>query len=92
MPLHLGTVWKIQSDCSCARQSMVIRACSGIGLCMVHDSLKFALRAPLRCHGHAGKTTGDAARKLGLKHVFHPDNPGISGFVDAIMDALTFKP
>ncbi|KAK9867064.1 hypothetical protein WJX84_009554 [Apatococcus fuscideae] len=44
---------------------------------------------PVAC---IGKTTGNAAKKLGLLHVFHPDNPGISGFVDAIMEALAFQP
>ena len=40
----------------------------------------------------AGKTTGDAAKKLGLQDVFFPDSPGIDGFVDSIIEALASRP
>ncbi|KAF3786898.1 Uroporphyrinogen-III synthase [Nymphaea thermarum] len=35
-----------------------------------------------------GVTTALAAKKLGLKKVYHPENPGIEGWVESILEAL----
>ncbi|CAH2060795.1 unnamed protein product [Thlaspi arvense] len=35
-----------------------------------------------------GETTASAARRLGLKHVYHPEQPGLEGWVESIMEAL----
>ncbi|XP_010268820.1 PREDICTED: uroporphyrinogen-III synthase, chloroplastic [Nelumbo nucifera] len=35
-----------------------------------------------------GETTALAAKKLGLKNVYHPTNPGLEGWVDSILEAL----
>ncbi|ESQ39471.1 hypothetical protein EUTSA_v10001252mg [Eutrema salsugineum] len=35
-----------------------------------------------------GETTASAARRLGLKHVYHPEKPGLEGWVESIMAAL----
>ncbi|KAG6520406.1 hypothetical protein ZIOFF_017456 [Zingiber officinale] len=35
-----------------------------------------------------GETTGLAAKKLGLKNVYYPKNPGLEGWVDSILEAL----
>ncbi|EPS68440.1 hypothetical protein M569_06329 [Genlisea aurea] len=35
-----------------------------------------------------GETTALAAKKLGLTNVFFPENPGLEGWVDAILEAL----
>lgn len=35
-----------------------------------------------------GQTSAVAAQKAGLKRVFYPDNPGIDGWVQSILDAL----
>ncbi|CAF2049289.1 hypothetical protein HID58_035971 [Brassica napus] len=36
-----------------------------------------------------GETTASAARRLGFKKVYHPEQPGLEGWVDSIMEALT---
>uniref|UniRef100_A0A1J3HF42 Uroporphyrinogen-III synthase n=1 Tax=Noccaea caerulescens TaxID=107243 RepID=A0A1J3HF42_NOCCA len=35
-----------------------------------------------------GETTASAARRLGLKNVYHPDQPGLEGWVESIREAL----
>ncbi|CAL9203790.1 unnamed protein product, partial [Musa hybrid cultivar] len=35
-----------------------------------------------------GETTGLAAKRLGLKNVYYPKNPGLEGWVDSILEAL----
>ncbi|PKU68503.1 Uroporphyrinogen-III synthase, chloroplastic [Dendrobium catenatum] len=35
-----------------------------------------------------GQTTALAAKKLGLKNVYYPDNPGLDGWVESILEAL----
>lgn len=35
-----------------------------------------------------GLTTALAAKKLGLKNVYYPDNPGLEGWVESIIEAL----
>ncbi|KAL6548824.1 hypothetical protein OROHE_008669 [Orobanche hederae] len=35
-----------------------------------------------------GETTALAAKKLGLRNVFYPNNPGIEGWVNSILEAL----
>lgn len=35
-----------------------------------------------------GETTAMAAKRLGLKHVYYPENPGLEGWVHSILDAL----
>lgn len=35
-----------------------------------------------------GSTTADAARKAGYERVFAPEEPGLAGFVEAVVDAL----
>ncbi|TXG52360.1 hypothetical protein EZV62_021529 [Acer yangbiense] len=35
-----------------------------------------------------GETTASAAKKLGLRNVYHPTHPGIEGWVDSILEAL----
>ncbi|KAK8966250.1 hypothetical protein KSP40_PGU015091 [Platanthera guangdongensis] len=35
-----------------------------------------------------GQTTALAAKRLGLKNVYYPDNPGLEGWVDSILEAL----
>ncbi|KAK8951800.1 hypothetical protein KSP39_PZI003440 [Platanthera zijinensis] len=35
-----------------------------------------------------GQTTALAAKRLGLKNVYYPDNPGLEGWVDCILEAL----
>ncbi|CAI9116591.1 OLC1v1017782C4 [Oldenlandia corymbosa var. corymbosa] len=35
-----------------------------------------------------GETTALAAKRLGLKSVYHPTNPGLEGWVDSILEAL----
>ncbi|KAL8130594.1 hypothetical protein V2J09_019749, partial [Rumex salicifolius] len=35
-----------------------------------------------------GETTAMAAKRLGLKHVYYPENPGLEGWVCSIQDAL----
>ncbi|CAH8361458.1 unnamed protein product [Eruca vesicaria subsp. sativa] len=35
-----------------------------------------------------GETTASAARRLGFKKVYHPENPGLEGWVESIMEAL----
>ena len=35
-----------------------------------------------------GSTTADAARKAGFKRVFAPEEPGLAGFVEAVVEAL----
>ncbi|KAF2589640.1 hypothetical protein F2Q70_00041299 [Brassica cretica] len=36
-----------------------------------------------------GETTASAARRLGFKKVYHPEQPGLEGWVDSIVEALT---
>lgn len=40
---------------------------------------------PVAC---IGETSGSAAKRAGFRYVFHPHLPGVSGWVDAIRDAL----
>ncbi|KAL6995559.1 uroporphyrinogen-III synthase [Sarracenia purpurea var. burkii] len=44
------------------------------------------------CWGNAiaciGETTALAARRLGLRNVYHPENPGLEGWLDSIREAL----
>ena len=35
-----------------------------------------------------GSTTADAARKAGFERVFAPEEPGLAGFVEAVVEAL----
>ncbi|VVA98546.1 unnamed protein product [Arabis nemorensis] len=35
-----------------------------------------------------GETTASAAKRLGLKNVYYPEQPGIEGWVESIMEAL----
>ncbi|KAJ0246368.1 Uroporphyrinogen-III synthase [Hirschfeldia incana] len=35
-----------------------------------------------------GETTASAARRLGFKKVYHPEQPGLEGWVESIMEAL----
>ncbi|KAJ3702572.1 hypothetical protein LUZ61_006277 [Rhynchospora tenuis] len=35
-----------------------------------------------------GETTAAAAKKLGLKNIYYPKNPGMEGWVDSIIEAL----
>ncbi|CAA7395155.1 unnamed protein product [Spirodela intermedia] len=35
-----------------------------------------------------GETTASAAKRLGLKNVFYPSNPGLDGWVESILEAL----
>lgn len=35
-----------------------------------------------------GETTALAAKRLGLKNVYYPTNPGFEGWVDSILEAL----
>ncbi|KAK9271018.1 hypothetical protein L1049_026606 [Liquidambar formosana] len=35
-----------------------------------------------------GETTALAAKRLGLRNVYHPTNPGLDGWVDSILEAL----
>lgn len=35
-----------------------------------------------------GETTAMAAKRLGLKYVYYPENPGLEGWVHSILDAL----
>ncbi|XP_019152742.1 PREDICTED: uroporphyrinogen-III synthase, chloroplastic isoform X1 [Ipomoea nil] len=35
-----------------------------------------------------GETTALAAKRLGLRNVYHPENPGLDGWVDSILEAL----
>eukprot|EP00249_Psilotum_nudum_P017885 c26536_g1_i2 orf=593-1195(-) len=35
-----------------------------------------------------GQTSATAARKAGLKNIFYPENPGLDGWVQSILDAL----
>ncbi|KAL8145131.1 uroporphyrinogen-III synthase, chloroplastic [Apium graveolens] len=35
-----------------------------------------------------GETTALAAKRMGLKNVYHPTNPGLEGWVDSILEAL----
>lgn len=35
-----------------------------------------------------GETTGSAAKRLGLRNVYYPSNPGLEGWVGSILDAL----
>ncbi|CAL5383677.1 unnamed protein product [Camellia sinensis] len=37
-----------------------------------------------------GETTALAAKRLGLRNVYHPTNPGLEGWVDSILEALKF--
>ena len=35
-----------------------------------------------------GSTSARAAENLGLQRIYFPENPGVDGFVDSIMQAL----
>lgn len=35
-----------------------------------------------------GETTALAAKRLGLRRVYHPTNPGLEGWVDSILEVL----
>nr|GMC55000.1 uroporphyrinogen-III synthase, chloroplastic isoform X1 [Ipomoea batatas] len=35
-----------------------------------------------------GETTALAAKRLGLRNVYYPENPGLDGWVDSILEAL----
>ncbi|GMP44161.1 hypothetical protein CsSME_00013220 [Camellia sinensis var. sinensis] len=38
-----------------------------------------------------GETTALAAKRLGLRNVYHPTNPGLEGWVDSILEALKVR-
>ncbi|KFK33768.1 hypothetical protein AALP_AA5G057600 [Arabis alpina] len=40
------------------------------------------------CVACIGETTASAARRLGLKNVYHPEQPGLEGWVESIIEAL----
>lgn len=44
-----------------------------------------ASKAAIAC---IGSTSARAAEGLGLERIFYPEQPGLDGFVDSIMEAL----